>query len=135
MRKKIETIGAIFVLLVYMGLVGYLLFFAFMPPGFAGIAFASIAIWIFFLLSAASSIVVRLWTNHALAILLFWTILFGAYLAEGGIDSDWLVFLILFLVHITVQCLAAFVAERIRTEAEPGDAENGVKPLGDERTP
>lgn len=64
----------------YMLLLGYVLFIALMPPGFAGVPYSVLTVLLFLCLSPLSCVAVRSWSAHAAAVLMFWAIV----LAFGG---------------------------------------------------
>lgn len=126
MRQSAQCVG----LLIYMLLVAYLLFFVLMPSGFAGVAWASIAVFVFVCLSSLTVLLVRDWKLHAFAISVFW-ISVGVG-SVRSISGECIVLLLAASLHASIQISFAVAAAQDRRNVEQSPAGDVLKAASEE---
>ena len=111
-------------------LVAYLLLFVLMPSGFAGVAYASIAVFVFVCLSSLTVLVVQDWKLHALAIAVFW-IAVGVG-SVRTISRECIVLLLAASLHASIQIPFAVAAAKDRRNVEQSPAGDVLKAAPEE---
>ena len=95
----------------YMFLLGYVLFVALMPPGFAGVPYSVLALFVFLSFSPLACCLVATWRSHAMALGVFWFVICIQTGLSGELRED-LMMLTIIAMHCAIQIGVAVLVQK-----------------------